>query len=361
MRVGILTFHRAHNYGAVLQAYALQYELNKLGMQCSIVDYRCRKIEDSYRSFLMERGTVKQVLSAAYHFPNRYIRKKKFENFCDQYLPISSIVYTRKNIQDAVEEYDCFVTGSDQVWNEELTGNDKTYFLDFVKDQKKISYAASLGTEHFSKSQIEEYPALLRNFDHISVREKNAQSLLSHLLNRKVQLVADPVFLLTKNEWMTFISKNTRGKYIFMYQLHEKNTKKLAEIISAKTGLKILTIPNDLRWNISTEKIFAPSVKEFLNLIYHAEYVITDSFHVTAFSMIFNKNYYGLLKMNSNIRELNGRLKTLVESLGVTNRLFEQVDNIEVGDDINFVNINKRIEDLRRAAIKYILSWEIEN
>ncbi len=354
MRVGIMTFHRAHNFGAMLQAYGLQYTLNKLGAECTIVDYRCEKIEKSYKTFLMERASLKSLLSAVYHFPNRYIRKNRFESFNNKYLEKSNKVYNCENIQTSIDEYDCFITGSDQVWNEKLTGNDKNYFLKFANGRKKISYAASLGRSRLTEKQKEEYFELLRNFSFISVREESAQKALTDILKRDIELVVDPVFLLSKEEWMRFISSNKYGKYIFMYQLHENNTRKLAQKIAAKNGLKIVTIPNDLRGGFEAKKIYAPTVEEFLNLIYHARFVVTDSFHVSAFAIIFNKDYYGLLKTDSNLRGLNSRLETLTTRLGIKGRLFDSIDGFEVAETLDYGIIEANLTVLREEAVSLI-------
>lgn len=354
MRVGIMTFHRAHNFGAMLQAYGLQNALNKLGAECSIVDYKCEKIEKSYKTFLVERASLKSLLSAVYHFPNRYIRRNRFESFNNKYLKKSDQIYDRGNIQDSLDQYDCFITGSDQVWNEELTGNDKNYFLKFAVGKKKISYAASLGRTRLTEKQKEEYSELLSDFSFISVREESAQEALADILNKDVELVVDPVFLLSKEEWKRFIAENKHGDYIFMYELHENNTRKLAQKIAEKTGLKIITIPNDLRGGLTAEKIYAPTVEEFLNLIYHAQYVVTDSFHVSAFAVIFNKEYYGLLKTNSNLRGLNSRLETLTARLGIKGRLFDSINDFEVAEALDYSIIDTNLTALREGAVSLI-------
>lgn len=354
MRVGIMTFHRAHNFGAMLQAYGLQYTLNKLGADCSIVDYRCKTIEKSYKTFLIESPSLKSLLSAVYHFPYRYIRKNRFESFNEKYLKKSIKIYTSENIKSAKNEYDCFITGSDQVWNEELTGNDRNYFLEFATGKKKLSYAASLGKARLTEKQKQEYFDLLRDFAFISVREENAQKLLKDILNREVELVVDPVFLLSKEEWMRFISENKYGDYIFMYQLHENNTRKLAQKIAEKTGMKIVTIPNDLRGGIKAEKVYAPTVEEFLNLIFYAKFVVTDSFHVSAFAIIFNKNYYGLLKTNPNMRGLNSRLETLTTRLRIKDRLFDTIDDFKIEGSLDYSIIDANLVELRKEAVSLI-------
>ncbi len=185
-RIGILTFHRAINYGACLQAYALKKYIKDQGNECDIIDYHCPAIEDFYnRVFLWEdsfKTKIKKVLTWSIQ-KKRNIRFKQFieKNLLDAKFGDG---YNKNNISETNELYDSFITGSDQVWSPFCTGGDLTYFLDFVKDSIKCnSYAACVGiaSDTFLKSQ--EVVSNLKRFNHISVREEIAQRKLSSILS----------------------------------------------------------------------------------------------------------------------------------------------------------------------------------
>lgn len=353
MRIGTLTFHRAQNFGAMLQAYALETAFSQLGADCKIIDYRCDKVEKSYKNFMIESKGIKGVISAFYHFPIRYFRTKKFRAFENDLLRTTNEIYDKNTIKNANEKFDTFVVGSDQVWNGKLTGDDSTYFLDFVADDKrKYSYAASLGDGKLSDENKND----LRNFSGISAREENTGKKISEMINREVTTVSDPVFLVEKREWEKLIDAITPPckDYIFLYELHEKKTRQFALELQKKTGCEILMIPNDLRGGISAVKKYAPSVLEFLSFIYNAKYVVTDSFHVTAFSIIFNKDLYAVLKGGA-LQGLNSRIASILENCGLSDRMIgDKYDLSLLPEQIDYNDVNEKIELLRKTSIAYL-------
>lgn len=353
MRIGTLTFHRAQNFGAMLQAYALQTAFTNLGTDCKIIDYRCEKIENSYRNFMVNSKGLFGIASGIYHFPTRCIRTKRFRSFENEFLKKTHEVYDKNTIVNANNDFDVFVTGSDQVWNDKLTGSDNTYFLDFVDNKKvKCSYAASLGNGELSEKNKE----LLMSFSAISAREKDIADDLSCQLNKEVNLVSDPVFLLKKQDWEGLIEhiKIPKTPYIFLYELHEKNTRRFALELQRKTGCELVMFPNDLRGGIKAKKKYAPSVQEFLAYIHNAEYVVTDSFHATAFSIIFNKKLYSVLKRGA-LRGLNSRIISVMNNCDLSDRIVdEKYDISSITDEIDYDAVNAKIEDLRRSSIDYL-------
>ena len=177
MNFGIITFHRAVNYGAVLQTYALQEALRNLNIDSEVIDYRDNIIDNRFKFFYDK--SLKKLVKDFIYFPIFYRKNKKFEKFIE-----GNIVTTKKIIRNCDElnqlkEFDQYITGSDQVWNYRLTNWDEAYFLDFVKDnKKKNSYAASFGMNEIPKKEQEKYKSLLSQFNHISVREENGIEII---------------------------------------------------------------------------------------------------------------------------------------------------------------------------------------
>jgi len=200
LKIGILTFHRVYNYGAVLQSYALQKVIKQLGYDVEIIDYWCDYI---YRPYSIENFKTKSCTDYIMGICGRIIynfRKKKTKRFQKsiQYSP----KVNQNNIKALNDRYDLFLVGSDQVWNYPLTNFDTTYLLDFITDNnKKVSYAASFGVKTIDDKYKETYAKLLSEFSSISVRESTGVSIVRELINKDVPMVADPVILLTSDEW----------------------------------------------------------------------------------------------------------------------------------------------------------------
>ena len=205
-KIGILTYHRAYNYGAVLQAYALQSAIQNINYNVEIIDYCCDYIEKigSEKSI---KNIIKFILSG------RRINqtKKKFVKFRNDKLNLSNNDFNRDTIKEIADLYDIYIVGSDQVWNYQGSNFDKTYFLDFVKQNtKKKSYAASFGISKIPPKYEKEYIRLLNKFSDISVREKQGINIINNLLGKDCELVLDPTLLLSKKEWKEKTSISNR-------------------------------------------------------------------------------------------------------------------------------------------------------
>jgi hypothetical protein len=225
-------------------------------------------------------------------------RKIKFSNFVRKHLKITNELNT-KSLKECYKDYEGVVVGSDQVWNDYLTGFDKAYFLDFIEGKKKLSYAASFGFVNIPNNLKEDYRNLLNDFTAISVREKSGAMIIDELLSEKADICIDPTLLLDNKDWRYFIKNKKREKYILLYSSNKNvNLFECAIRLSQERNLKIYYICNeiyDMR-NLSGYKnvkhLLWPNPVEFLNLIYHAEYIFTNSFHGTAFSVIFHKKFF---------------------------------------------------------------------
>ena len=217
-KTATITFHKAVNYGAILQAYALQRSILKLGIDNDIIDYDCKLISNVYK--LINIKSVKSFIKSLIAFRIYYYKKNKFKSFIKKYIILTNPV--TKDILKSEEfnnKYDFFITGSDQVWNYEITNLDDAYFLNFVKDESKVkSYAASFGISCIPENLRLKYKNYLKRFSSILVREKTGAKLIENLIDKKVNIVLDPVLLLNKNEWNEIIFKtkfdDIKDKYI---------------------------------------------------------------------------------------------------------------------------------------------------
>lgn len=360
-RIGILTFHRAINYGACLQAYALKKYIKDQGNECDIIDYHCSAIEDFYnRVFLWEdsfKTKIKKVLTWSIQ-KKRNIRFKQFieKNLLDAKFGDG---YNKNNISETNELYDSFITGSDQVWSPFCTGGDLTYFLDFVKDSIKCnSYAACVGIagDTFLKSQ--EVVSNLKRFNHISVREEIAQRKLSSILsdeNREgISLDLDPTLLLSGEDWNKVATNVTEEHYIFVYSLSMPNeVVEFANKLAKSKHEKIIFCTLDNLFAMKNKNnTVNPSPEEFLGYIKNADYVVTNSFHGTVFSVIFKKVFFVIKNINPN--HDNSRLTNVLSLLGLESQLVDgsfSPDNLE---DIDYLDVGNKLEAMKKLSKAYI-------
>lgn len=338
-KIATITFHRALNCGAVLQTYALQKYINKLKKDSEVIDYRCKKIENSYRLFQKTMG-IKSTISLILYLPIRLVKKHKFNKFKREYLKVSKKCSSDNELKMISQEYKSIIVGSDQVWNLEITGQDMAYFLDFCNDDKRIAYAASVGNYTSFVEKQELYKKDLSNFKGISVREKTVSDQLSNSLGREIHTVVDPVFLLNKEEWESMIQKKTeKSPYVFAYCLHEKKVYEETKRIADNKHIPIVCVPSNLRCPIKGKIIRTMGPIEFLSRIKNAEYVVTDSFHAVAFSIIFNKKFIPVLK--SEYKELNERIISLIDLCGL-NALFSQKEYFY--EQFDYSDVNRRLK-----------------
>ncbi|MBE5875886.1 MAG: polysaccharide pyruvyl transferase family protein [Lachnospiraceae bacterium] len=361
MRVGILTFHRAYNYGAVLQAYALTKVLNKdENIQCELVDYKNEYIEKTYRIF--RGGSLKHpkgLIRNIRYIPRNIKVRKAFRNFRDNYLTISSESYTKDQLFQIENNYDYFITGSDQVWNSRLTGEDSAFFLDFVSDyKKKTSYAASFGSTSIDVAEVKKIGTYLSDFRFLTVREDSAKDFLSNSLGLESSVMPDPTMLLSKEEWDEVVEEPRQGqKYVLLFLMSEnKNLISNAKKYADKHGLKLIFINLYSFTKIKGATILTGvSVPNWLGYIKNAECVFTNSYHGMVFSLIFNTSfYYEMLHVKN---ATNSRFETLLNSLGVGNRLLEKLDDIGKCDDIDFSIVNQKMRLNREAVIDRICTF----
>lgn len=308
-----ITCHNVYNYGATLQAYALQTYLQSLGNEVEIIDYAPR-----YHSWscwnIPENSTVYKLASKNMfiHFlyachrwikhkrETNLIREKKFDEFDKKYLRLTTKHYINyEQLKQDPPKADIYIAGSDQIWNPVGgTGLDPAFYLNFGEAGiHRISYAASFGVSILNEHQKDIIKNYLSGMDHISVRESTGLNILKSLnINSGVQ-VLDPVFLLDKATWLQLIGgtkKVVEGSYVLIYDFFQDdpNIQQLAFEFKSMTGFNIVSVNNSGKLPYADINISDASPLEFLSLINNANVVISNSFHATAFSIILNKEFY---------------------------------------------------------------------
>lgn len=349
-KTGLLTMDaHNYNYGGLLQAYALQHVIESLGYECEIIDYNQNS---ELRMFSPKRGiqylSIKECrnkLSCFLHKEEKnpqiesliQKRKEKFEKFRREYMKFSKPC-NYGELSGIVAEYKTMVCGSDQIWNPLFAK--PSFFLDFVPESVgKVIYAASIGTDTLTAAQEKVYKNYIRNLNWISVREAGAKRLIEQIAGDKpVQLVLDPTLLLESAHWCQLAGEKRliEEQYLFCYFLESDVKKKEAvEKFALGRGLKPVFV-SDLfdRFGMQEQNLFkgetAIGPLEFLNLIYHADFVLTDSFHGSVFSILFCKEFR-VFGRNWNNGEMNTRIHTLLNYINQSDYL---ISPLQLGNDI---------------------------
>lgn len=323
MRIGIIThYYKSENYGGNLQAYALCKVLAKLGHQAEQISFH-RSVSKNLKYRISE--SVSKLIASRHIDVNRQLRMRKraILKFNENVIPHSD-VYTEKNIQDSLEHYDAFITGSDQVWHPSAYCD--AYLLSFVPNTKiKLSYAASIATDVLPDHLKKKYKKELDTFNAISVREDNAVRLLRSISINDAVVTLDPTLLLDSEEWKTILEPcPINEKYLFCYflgdDLLERN---VAKAYAVKHGLKIVTLPcllgkfRKCDMNFGDYPLYHVSPGMMLSLIKNAEYVFTDSFHATVFSLIFKRQHFVFQRAGA--KSMSVRIETLTKLFGTQN------------------------------------------
>ena len=353
MKIGILTFHSANNFGAVLQAYALQKTLEYLHQDVEIINYNNKSIANSYK-ILSRPYSVKSIIKAVLKIVSKYrIQNNKFMNFRIEYLKLSK-EYDDIELKKS-SEYQCIIVGSDQVWNTSLTLNDSIYFLlDFPDDILKIGYGISLGTTNITGIQENLIRRGLNIFDWIGVRENSAKNCLENLCNKKIFNVLDPTLIVDRSVWNRFLNKNTNKKYLLVYRMtYNPMIDQLVTEIAKRKSLEIFTVATycKIDFNSNGKRLFGLGPIDFLNLVYNATFVVTDSFHGTIFSILFSKPFYAVSHDT-----YGSRTEDLLDLLDLKNRFItnnSMIDNFD--NTIDYKSVSNLIEKYKFSSIKFLM------
>lgn len=356
MKVGIITFHKAINYGAVLQVFALQNVIKSFGIDVNVINYIPPKFMHGLELIKLHSGKRMFCLSILL-YPVFKKRRKNFELFIEENLMLTEPIYNKSELEKISYKYDCIITGSDQVWNYNLTNQDDAYFLNFAGNFKKIAYAASFGLNVIPNNLKKWYINLLNQIDDISVREIAGQKIISALCDKDVSVVLDPTLLLTSRQWGQYIKKRSNKKYILIYTLNDSSILiKYGKKLKKETGFDLIVLPCGFKYAYSKYSQYEVSPQKFIELFFEAEYILTDSFHGTAFSINFNKKF--LVEFNKNKNNTNSRLENIIDLLGLENRILTENDlNNDLDKmykEINYNKVNKILNAERNKSLKFL-------
>ncbi|RKM59560.1 polysaccharide pyruvyl transferase family protein [Butyrivibrio sp. XB500-5] len=386
MRVGIASCYYNRNYGSMLQAYATQKILEKLGheavtFQClnpikymtqSKVRYYFHKFcsLDIVKSKIRQYKGKKEAVNNSEYLSDLIIRNEKFDDFYKKYIHLSEQNKTREDLTRLSLTMNAVVVGSDMLWHPINIEHD--YFtLTFVPEPvKRISYATSFGTTFIPKYQRKQARDFLNRFNAISVREQSGVKVIEELgVNKPAKVVLDPTLLFSAEEWMVIQEQSpiVKEEYIFCYFLGvNKEHRRMANNLKEKTGLKIVTLPHLDEYVLGDEnfgdyQLYKVGPSEFVNLIRNAEYVLTDSFHGTCFSILNHKKFLTFNRFQAgNTQSTNTRIDSL---LGMMNLSSRRVQSYSCGDELLSLieeNIDYSIVDLildeeRTKAEEYLI------
>lgn len=367
MRIALVTTHNTNNYGAICQTFATQVVLSRFG-QVEIVDYANRHISrslDLIRLKLSPHGILGAGKDLFRLLPRRRVISK-FRKFSNDRMRLTR-TYSRDELERPLStEYDCYVAGSDQIWNPDCISADGSldpvYFLSFAhKDAKKVAYASSFGSYSFSKQEELQIKKYLADFSMISVREAGAKVLLEEILNREVHHVLDPTLLLSKEEWLESAGlaaqPSSAEKYILIYTVPKTiPIRPFAAFFSRALGLQVIVIEQGLSARADAYRhIKDAGPLDFIRLFSEASFVITDSFHGVCFSVNF-----GIPFVAVSPGKYANRISSLLQLVGLQDRMIESMaecENFHV--EIDFEAAHEKLLAARRSSLE-LLSAHIE-
>lgn len=364
-KIGVLTMHRVINFGSILQTYATQVIIEKLGYDCEFINYQYPNKyhinKNIKKDYILK--IIRFFLQIKQGFPGRK-QKRMFKDFTNKYLHLSEYYKTQEEILQSPPLYDTYVVGSDQTWNVRHMKGDPIFLLSFTPAQrKKISYAASAARMSIDDKYQKDYIKYLSQFSAISVRETNSQILIKNLINKDASVLIDPTLMLNAQEWSK-IAKHSKLKigrpYILIYILKYSfnpypYVTELIRNIYKQLQQHIVIIRYSERENLGINDVtnlyegIGPC--EFAYLFQNASFVITTSFHGTAFSIINQKSFYSLV--NPNIDD--DRISSLLKILGCENRGINYKDAPNYGyQPLNYNEININLNKERKKAEDFL-------
>ncbi len=354
-KIAIMTFPNSPSFGASLQMFALYNTVQKLGYDVEVINYINMYMQRKEHIIAPTKNpitAVRRMVSESLFYPARR-SFKKFEKQIKMFP--SKAIHNGENLTEIAKRYSHVIVGSDQVWNPRITGGDIKYLLDFCGEKtKRVAYAPSFGVITLDEKYNRTYTEELNAFYALSARETRGQELIKELVGRDSQLVLDPTMLMTKDEWKKQIKKckhSSKGYIVkFIFNENEKVDAFIREL-SEKKGLPVYEIGGHLLTNfLHKDKIYSGPIgpAEWLDVINNAEYIVTDSFHGTAFSIIFEKNLYVSLASKT-----NSRIVTLLENAGLSQRTIDAVD-IEGSEEIDYVAVFQRLFVKKSTSLKYL-------
>lgn len=371
MKIGIITFSRAKNFGAVLQAYALCSFLEKEGHDVRLIDYITERCAASHPDFVEKRTNnsrfwkKNKLLKALWK--KLYLQKEidaheHFFRFLQGRIQMTDCFYNNEELKENCPQFDIYMTGSDQVWNTDFTWNHKIdlpYFLDFVPDEKRrISYASSFGRDSLREETVKDIYTHLKRYHAISVREDSAKKLIE-TMGLAAENVIDPTFLCDTKDWISLcrpLKCNKDFLLIFLIQPN-KNLVKIAHKIADEKKMDLVVIVSS---RINQKKLLCgaiiPEVDEWISYFKDASFVITDSFHATAFSIQFHKPF-----IVDATAQYNTRISSILSQLSLEQRSLKEWDRVGAEElfntPIDYETVESFLTELKADSKNWIRNY----
>lgn len=380
-KVALAINYDYHDYGGILQAFATQKALNKLGVDSEAIDFDNLKVDINTRKWkyflsnILDVSIVKEksrVVSKKIRmrFDSSFREKmaqrdSAFDKFCHDSFKVSRKFESWEDLKEACLNYDAVIVGSDQLWLPSNVAGDY-YTLTFAPDEvKKISYATSFGIGAVPTKMKEKYSNFLNRINYLSARETSGQKIIKSCTGKEVQLVCDPTILLEVEDWSEIASSRlVNGDYIFCYFMGDNPVQReFVKKLAKKENCRIVAllhldqyIPADEHY--VDEAPYNISPLDFVSLVKNAKYICTDSFHGTVFSIIFSKNFFTFKRFNKKTSlSTNTRLTSLLNYFDLNDRLFTGLESVEEKIEVkNYYIVQEKLRLFREESIRYLMT-----
>lgn len=396
--VGLITMHRVNNYGSVLQTYATIKLISELGYSCTLIDYifpdyihlkdavgfedpknieQSKGIKNSIKAFLkkihlfpwIRKIKIDFLIFIYRHKPMEILNNEDFSSFRNKYIApyITKRIYKRRDILRTPPLFDIYVTGSDQTWNSIYIGSDYSFLLDFApNDRRKIAFSASFGSSSILPQYAENYRKLLKRYEAISTREASGCKIIRELTGQKSTFVLDPTLLLNKQEWLNLAdySRVPKSKFIFCYIVDYIFSPfpilyQFLRQLNKDSEYKVVIWCDPKYCKDMTEHgyVFLEGMRpeDFLAMYDKADYIVTSSFHGTAFAINFNKDFSVIL--NPNRSESDSRIAELLSLFGLQSRGANRIDMFDFSSKnrkIDYSKVNLRLTEKRNKSAVFL-------
>lgn len=338
MKLALITLSCAHNYGAVLQTYALSQYLISLGHRVEVIDYITERYNMDAPDFVCRstRRWSRNAFTVLLWKLSRHQWELKsrdiFRAFLQQHVQMSRRYFSNRELKADPPVADAFLTGSDQIWNSDFSWDQKIdlpYFLDFASDNiPKIAYASSFGKEKLNTAENDDVLTRLIRFKALGVREESGRKIIEEL-GLQATVVADPTLLCDRACWASIAApRKVQTPYLLLFQIFpDRELMKLADQIAAKRKLKVVIVsPNYLDMKKIHRKVdYLPTVEQWISYFEYADFVLTDSFHATSFSLIFHKQF-----LTSTRAKYDSRILGFLKQLGIENRAIHEFTDPDI-------------------------------
>ena len=358
-KVGLITVHDWHNYGSMLQTYAMCKYIDSLeNVSCEVIDFIAEKF-DASRAYALYDSKVLDDSKYQNYALDVEKRRKCFEEFYDAYKKSSERYHSDEEIEANPPRYDVYVSGSDQIWNVNFRIASRAFFLGFTDSENKLAFSTSVG--RCMERKLVKYADLMKKYKKIFIREETGAERIRNVTERTdVDSMIDPTFLYSKEEWLKLLPTDrvVAEKYIICYATIESQLEDMMPILNKirekykfQVVLFGMVLPRNEEWIINKVDV---GPYEFLRLYRDAEFVLTHSFHGTAFSINFNKEFLVFNDKTHNFRKTD-----LLKRFGLTNRVVHKVEDVESALEsfLNYEEVNVVLDDLRKKAQSDIERW----